>query len=100
MAEHADVAIIGAGVIGCVLVGGSDSGERDAVVVNTKFAGVHIKQVYWILGGVSLMFVVSLVNYQALLERGYRVDFTMVRMKRGKQEDYETGSDLVLDDWR
>jgi ribosomal protein S18 acetylase RimI-like enzyme len=38
--------------------------------------------------------------YQALLERGYRVDFTMVRMKRGKQEDYETGSDLVLDDWR
>jgi hypothetical protein len=38
--------------------------------------------------------------YQALLERGYRVDFTMLRMKRGKQEDYETGSDLVLDDWR
>ena len=38
--------------------------------------------------------------YQALLERGYHVDFTMVRMKRGKQEDYEDPSDLVLDDWR
>ena len=38
--------------------------------------------------------------YQALLERGYHVDFTMVRMKRGKQEEYEDGSDLVLDDWR
>jgi hypothetical protein len=24
----------------------------------------------------------------------------MVRMKRGKQEDYEDPSDLVLDDWR
>ena len=30
----------------------------------------------------------------------YHVDFTMVRMKRGKQEDYEDPSDLVLDDWR
>jgi len=38
--------------------------------------------------------------YQTLLERGYHVDFTMVRMKRGKQEDYEDPSDLVLDDWR
>jgi N-acetylglutamate synthase-like GNAT family acetyltransferase len=38
--------------------------------------------------------------YQTLLERGYHVDFTMVRMKRGKQEDYERAADLVLDDWR
>jgi ribosomal protein S18 acetylase RimI-like enzyme len=38
--------------------------------------------------------------YQALLERGYRVDFTMVRMKRGKPEDTEDPADLVLDDWR
>jgi ribosomal protein S18 acetylase RimI-like enzyme len=38
--------------------------------------------------------------YQALIERGYHLDFTMVRMKRGKQEDYEDASDLVLDDWR
>jgi ribosomal protein S18 acetylase RimI-like enzyme len=38
--------------------------------------------------------------YQALLERGYRIDFTMVRMKRGKQEDVEDPASLVLDDWR
>lgn len=38
--------------------------------------------------------------YQALLERGYRVDFTMVRMKRGKVEEYENSGDFVLDDWR
>ncbi len=38
--------------------------------------------------------------YQGLLERGYQVDFTMVRMKRGKQEDYEDPADFVLDDWR
>jgi hypothetical protein len=38
--------------------------------------------------------------YQTLLERGYHPDFTMVRMKRGKQEDYEHADDLVLDDWR
>jgi len=38
--------------------------------------------------------------YQGLLERGYRVDFTMVRMKRGKLSDYENPADFVLDDWR
>jgi GNAT superfamily N-acetyltransferase len=38
--------------------------------------------------------------YQALLERGYSIDFTMVRMKRGKLEEYERPADLVLDDWR
>jgi ribosomal protein S18 acetylase RimI-like enzyme len=38
--------------------------------------------------------------YQGLLERGYQVDFTMVRMKRGKQEDYENPADFLLDDWR
>ncbi len=31
--------------------------------------GVHLKQIYWILGGVALMFIVSVLNYQALLER-------------------------------
>jgi rod shape determining protein RodA len=36
---------------------------------HTKFAGAHIKQIYWILGGVGAMFLVSLVNYQALLEQ-------------------------------
>ena len=38
--------------------------------------------------------------YNALIERGYQVDFTMLRMKRGKQEDYENPADFVLDDWR
>jgi ribosomal protein S18 acetylase RimI-like enzyme len=38
--------------------------------------------------------------YQALLERGYHIDFTMVRMKRGKPSDDEDPSGLVLDDWR
>jgi ribosomal protein S18 acetylase RimI-like enzyme len=38
--------------------------------------------------------------YQALLERGYRIDFTMIRMKRGKQVPEDDPADLVLDDWR
>ncbi|MFQ5946728.1 MAG: hypothetical protein ACE5NC_10845 [Anaerolineae bacterium] len=38
--------------------------------------------------------------YQALLDRGYSIDLTMVRMKRGKLEEYERPTDLVLDDWR
>jgi GNAT superfamily N-acetyltransferase len=38
--------------------------------------------------------------YSALLRGGYQVDVTMVRLQRGKQEDYEDPSHLVLDDWR
>jgi predicted N-acetyltransferase YhbS len=38
--------------------------------------------------------------YSTLLGCGYHVDFTMVRMQRGKQEDYEDPTHLVLDDWR
>ena len=34
---------------------------------HTKFAGAHIKQIYWILGGLGVMAVVSRINYQALL---------------------------------
>ncbi|MGA9475348.1 MAG: rod shape-determining protein RodA [Terriglobales bacterium] len=36
---------------------------------HTKFAGAHLRQIYWIAGGVGAMFLVSLVNYQALLEQ-------------------------------
>src|SRR5258708_7445097 len=36
---------------------------------HTKFAGAHLKQIYWVLAGVGAMFLVSLLNYQALLER-------------------------------
>jgi predicted N-acetyltransferase YhbS len=38
--------------------------------------------------------------YNVLIQCGYQIDFTMIRMQRGKQEDYEDPSDLVLDDWR
>ena len=38
--------------------------------------------------------------FQVLLESGYGIDFIMVRMKRGKNEDYENPEDFVLDDWR
>ena len=38
--------------------------------------------------------------YSTLIRCGYNVDFTMVRMHRGKQEDYEDPTHLVLDDWR
>jgi GNAT superfamily N-acetyltransferase len=38
--------------------------------------------------------------YGTLLRAGYQVDFTMVRMQRGRQEDYEDPTHLVLDDWR
>jgi rod shape determining protein RodA len=43
--------------------------EIRSATEHTKFAGAHIKQVYWILGGLGAMFLVSLVNYQALLEQ-------------------------------
>jgi rod shape determining protein RodA len=36
---------------------------------HTKFAGAHIRQIYWILAGVGAMFLVSLLNYQTLLEK-------------------------------
>src|SRR6266704_1973883 len=43
--------------------------EIRSATLHTKFAGVHIKQLYWIAGGLAGMFIVSLVNYQMLLER-------------------------------
>ncbi len=36
---------------------------------HTKFAGAHVRQIYWVVGGVAAMFLVSLVNYQALLDQ-------------------------------
>ena len=33
----------------------------------TKFAGAHVKQIYWVIGGVVVMFLLSLVNYHVLL---------------------------------
>jgi GNAT superfamily N-acetyltransferase len=38
--------------------------------------------------------------YQTLLASGYHMDMLMLRMKRGKHDDYEHEEDFVLDDWR
>ncbi len=40
-----------------------------SATANTKFAGADIRQIGWIAAGVAAMFLVSLVNYQALLEK-------------------------------
>jgi rod shape determining protein RodA len=41
--------------------------EIYSATLNTKFEGMHVRQVYWVLVGVLLMFAVSLINYQSLL---------------------------------
>src|ERR1700686_4263705 len=43
--------------------------EIHSATVHTKFAGAHVRQVYWVLAGVGAMFLVSLINYQALLDQ-------------------------------
>ncbi|MGA8764454.1 MAG: rod shape-determining protein RodA [Candidatus Sulfotelmatobacter sp.] len=43
--------------------------EIHSATMHTKFAGSHIKQIYWVAGGLGAMFLVSLINYQALLDR-------------------------------
>ena len=43
--------------------------EIHSATLHTKFAGAHIKQVYWIIGGVACMFIVSLLNYNAVLDQ-------------------------------
>ncbi len=43
--------------------------EIHSATMHTKFAGAHIRQIYWIVGGVVGMFLVSLINYQKLLDR-------------------------------
>jgi len=43
--------------------------EIRSATTHTKFAGAHIKQVYWIAGGFAGMLIVSVINYQVLLER-------------------------------
>ena len=45
--------------------------EVYSTTYGTKFAGAHIRQIYWILGGLVLMFLVSLINYQILLENSH-----------------------------
>src|SRR5438876_2878293 len=43
--------------------------EIHSATEHTKFGGAHVKQVYWIVGGLCGMFGMSLINYQMLLER-------------------------------
>jgi len=43
--------------------------EIRSATAHTKFAGAQIKQVYWVLGGLAAMLLMSVVNYQVLLER-------------------------------
>ena len=43
--------------------------EIRSATTHTKFAGAHIRQVYWIAGGFAGMLIVSMINYQVLLER-------------------------------
>jgi rod shape determining protein RodA len=42
--------------------------EIRSATEHTKFAGAHIKQLYWISGGVVGMFLMSFINYQKLLD--------------------------------
>jgi rod shape determining protein RodA len=43
--------------------------EIRSATLHTKFAGAHIRQLWWITGGLAGMFLLSLVNYHVLLER-------------------------------
>ncbi len=43
--------------------------EIYSATLHTKFAGVHTKQVYWIMAGVVLMFLMSLIDYRVLLDK-------------------------------
>jgi rod shape determining protein RodA len=43
--------------------------EIQSATEHTKFAGAQVRQLYWIAAGVGLMFLVSMVSYQALLDQ-------------------------------
>ena len=42
--------------------------EIYSATFGTKFAGAHVRQVYWVVGGLIAMFVVSRINYHILLD--------------------------------
>jgi len=42
--------------------------EIYSATYSTKFAGVHVKQVYWILAGLIVMFLMTLIDYHLLLD--------------------------------
>src|ERR1700746_4013752 len=43
--------------------------EIHSATMHTKFAGSHVRQIYWVGAGVGAMFLMSLINYQALLDQ-------------------------------
>ncbi|HEY1529026.1 MAG TPA: rod shape-determining protein RodA [Candidatus Angelobacter sp.] len=45
--------------------------EIYSTTYETKFAGAHIRQIYWIMAGLAVMLAVSLINYQVLLENAH-----------------------------
>ncbi|HMC30662.1 MAG TPA: rod shape-determining protein RodA [Candidatus Angelobacter sp.] len=45
--------------------------EIYSTTYGTKFAGAHVRQIYWIMAGLALMLTVSLINYQVLLENAH-----------------------------
>ncbi len=42
--------------------------EIYSATLHTKFVGAHVRQIYWIIAGLIVMFAASRINYQALLE--------------------------------
>src|SRR5947209_10793168 len=42
--------------------------EIYSATLSRRFSGVYIKQIYWVAAGLLLMFIVSLVNYEVLLD--------------------------------
>ena len=47
--------------------------EIYSATLNTKFAESHLwlKQIYWVLGGMLLMFIVSMIDYHKLLDNSH-----------------------------
>ncbi len=72
MSRHAsfrdfDWALLGVVLLICAL----GVTEIYSASAHTKFAGVHVRQVYWVLAGLAVLFVVSRINYQLLLENAH-----------------------------
>jgi rod shape determining protein RodA len=42
--------------------------EIYSATFGTKFAGAHIRQLYWVIGGIVAMLVISRINYHVLLD--------------------------------
>ena len=42
--------------------------EIYSATLHTKYAGFHTKQLYWIVGGIIVMFIMAKINYHRLLD--------------------------------